>query len=254
MAKQLRKWLVSLTLTGAVLSITLSCSLFDDRIELERNYELRDYSINPETILESLDQGDENVFTLQTVTPEVTSSTPAAPVSWSQADYLRIAQALHEQAWGEPLGAKNLFNVSFDMDCADIERGTFSDATFDSYTIIQTVEEETRIEYWILITPLKNSVSTSKQEFRPNVHSLKPIDLEQYRITAEEALQIAEKNGGSEKRLEVDNACEIDALAPGPDIKDWRIIYVNVPNLIKRLFEIAIDPQTGEYRVLYPKP
>ena len=74
------------------------------------------YSIDPETLLEALDRGDTDVFTLLDPTPEAVS-TPSSleSVSWSQADYLRIAQALHQQSWQEPLGAQNLYHVALEM-------------------------------------------------------------------------------------------------------------------------------------------
>lgn len=253
MVKWLSKWVVFLILIGIILLITVCCRLFDDRIELARDYEQRYYSINPETIIKSLANGNTDVFTLLLTTPEVTSSTTLASISWNQADYLRIAQVLHEQSWGIPVRDQNMDSMLFRVDCADIDRGTFTYASFDFFQIIRTEEEETRIEYTISIRPSENSVYTSKQEFGPNMQIMKPIELERYRITAEQALRIAEEKGGSEKRLEIENDCYIDALAPGPDHKGWRILYGNSMDNINFLLEIAVNPQTGDYKILFPK-
>ena len=127
---------------------------------------------------------------------------------------------------------------------------------FNSFKTIQLVgEEETRIEHWITIIPAKNLVYIVKVEYQPNVRRKKPIDLEQYRITADEALQIAERNGGHEARTAVGNDCEITAFSPTVNGGGWEINYVNYPdNFVKSLYGIAIDPQTGKYEVLYPKP
>lgn len=256
MAKHLRNrnWFVLFALTGSILSITLSCRFYDIQTEQAGNPEIRYYSINPETILESLAQGNENIFSPIVTTPEAMPLAPIEPVLWNQADYFRIAQVLHEQTWGVSVEDQNLENMSFGMDCADVERGIFNFADFDFYQIIQAEGEETRIEYTIVIRPSEGLIYTSKREFRPNMQIMKPVEIGRYNITAEEALGIAEKNGGSEKRLEVGNACNLDVLAPGPDYKGWRILYGDAYDNIKTLLEIAVDPQTGKYKALYPKP
>lgn len=140
------------------------------------------------------------------------------------------------------------------MKCSDISKGTFSEAEFLSSKIIQTGGKEARVEYDIRIMPLHNMVQTSRVEFSPNINKREPIDLAQYRITAEIAMQIAEKNGGTETRLKNKNACQIDALAPGPDGKGWRIMYLNINNLIDSIFEIFINPQTGAFTILKSTP
>jgi hypothetical protein len=254
MVKQLKKRFIFLALMGIILSITLHCRFYDIQTEKAGNPEIRYYSFNPETILESLSEGNTDVFNLITATPEVRSSGPTKPVFLSQADYVRIAQALHEQIWGVSVEDQNLQNMSFEMDCIDVARGIFKSADFDFYQIIQAEGEETRIEYTIMIRPSEGLIYTSKREFRPNMQIMKPVDLGRYNVTAEEALGIAEKYGGSEKRLEVGNTCNLDVIAPGPDYKGWRILYVDAYDNLKPLLEIAVDPQTGEDKVIYPKP
>lgn len=254
MVKHLRKWLVLFALIGSILSITLCCRFYDIQTEQAGYLETRYYSINPETILGTLAQGNKDIFSLIVATPEEMPSVPVKSVLWSQADYFRIAQTLHEQIWGVSVEDQNLRNMSFGMDCEDVERGIFNFADFDFYQIIQAEGEETRIEYTIVIRPSESLIYTSKREFRPNTQIMKPVDVGLYSVTAEAALEIAEKNGGSEKRLEVGNACNLDVLAPGPDYKGWRILYGDASNSIKFLLEIAVDPQTGKCKVLYPKP
>jgi hypothetical protein len=181
-------------------------------------------------------------------------SVPAASVQWSQEDFFQVAQTLHEQSWMEPLGDLNLYNMLFHVNCADAERGTFSEAEFKSYNVIQpTGEEEIRIEHWITIRPLMNSAYTVEVAYQPNVNYKEPIELARYQVTAGEALQIAESSGGSAVRAEVGNDCEISVMAPGPDGKGWRVLYQNKAERYYLLFEIAIDPETGDYKVMYPK-
>jgi hypothetical protein len=205
-------------------------------------------------ILASLDRGDTNVFTLQEETPEGLSSPALVSVFWSQEDFFRISQVLHEQSWQEPLGDQNLYNISFNMGCAYVDRGAFSEAEFLSFDIIESGEEEIRVQHRIRIIPSSNLVYTSKAEYRPNIKNLQPINLSKYKISAEAALRIAEKNGGADKRIEFDNNCRISALAPGPDAKGWRVLYqINKDNWWNLFFEISIDPWTGASKVLVNK-
>ena len=207
------------------INVLSSCRIYDDRLELPKDGPWRFYSINSETILNQLDRGNMDVFNLLAATPEVISSIPATSIHWTQADYFRIAQALHQRSLGEPLGDQNLYSVSFTMGCSEIEQGTFSRAEFESFKVIQTGEEETRFERSMTITPLENSVNILEVQYQPSVKIRKSFSLTQYRITAEEGLQIAEKNGGSKIRLGVNNKCQISAIAPSSDGKGWHITY-----------------------------
>jgi len=255
MTKKVRHWLVFLALIGAVAGMILSCRAYDDRIELSKDGVWQYYSIDTGTILEALAQGNTNVFTLLAATPEGELPSPQKTVHWSQDDFFLVAETIHEQSWGEPLGDQNLYNMLFHVNCADVERGTFSDAEFKSFEVIQVEgEEETRIEHWISIWPEIDLVYAVEVTYQPNVNYKAPIALSQYQVTAGEALQIAENSGGPAIRAEAGNDCKVSVMAPGPDGKGWRVIYANYPNGYHLLFEIAVDPKTGEYKVIYPKP
>lgn len=254
MPKKFKNWLVFFTLIGTLLYLMSSCALFDDRIQVLVNDEERYFSINPVNILESLEQGNTDVFTLLEATPGPLPSTHSTAISWSQDDFFRIAQTLHERSWGESLGSQNLDFMLFNMNCLDIEQGPFSDAELKFFKIIKTKEEDIRIDYHMYILPQRNLVIASKAEYEPNIYNLKPINLAEYHITAEEALQIAEKNGGSEKRLEVDNNCKIKAIADGYESNVWSIRYVHILNIMDSFFTVAVDSQTGKFKVVYPKP
>jgi len=250
---QHKKWFYYLSLL-IVLCITASCYAFFDNREMTRNLETQRYIIDSATILDSLDRGNTNVFTLVEETPQVLSTQPLRLVSWSQEDFLRIAQTLHQKIWQLPLGEQTLFNMTFSIDCSNVEQGSFDAAIFRTYQVIQVGGEKTRVEYTVSIFPSNNEMRTSKLEYYPSLGDYKTIDLAQYHITVDSALQIAEENGGAEKRLQFHNACLINAIAPGPNGKGWRVIYVNIDDRIEKYFEIAIDPETGVSDVIYPKP
>jgi len=120
MTTKAKGWLLFLALL-TLLSITGCYAWINDGYEAESNTEIKVYTINPSTILDSLNRGDTNVFTLQKATPEAGVASPAETVAWSQADFFLIAKALHEQSWKEPLNEQNLYNISFITDCTGVE-------------------------------------------------------------------------------------------------------------------------------------
>jgi hypothetical protein len=233
-----------------IFCVIANCRIFDDRIESTVSQEIKYYKIDPGTILSKLDQGNTDVFTLLKATPQVLPTTSPDLISLKQEDYYRVAQAFSRKYWQEPINESNLYVISFQMDCSDATRGIFTEAGFESFYIVGEGEEETRIEYSITIRPKIGILEAIRKEYRPNVYSWYSMGYENYIITAEEALQIAEQNGGAEKRVEIKNACYIDVLAPGRDGKGWRVIYGNLDR-IGTYFEIAIDPQDGSFRILY---
>lgn len=244
------QWKIVLTLVVVVIITTGCYNLFDDGIEIETNIESQDYFINPEAILNELNKGNVDVFQAQ-----ATPSSSKGIYSWNQTDFLRVAQAFHQKQWQVPLGAQSLNNLSFGMNCSDVTRGKFTEAIFHSSTVVDKGGEETRVEYTIRIVPTDNLIHSSKAEFSPNLKPVEPLDLTNYTVTADDALQIAENNGGTEKRSEFNNACRIDVIAPGPDSQGWRVLYqTNRDKWWDRVFEIAINPKTGSNKVIFPEP
>lgn len=88
------------------------------------------YKIDPETILASLDQGKANVFTPFSGDPNNTSVS-YLPINWTQSDYLKVANALSQAVWHEPLDLKNwnVYDVTFQKVCEDDPKG------FDKFEI-----------------------------------------------------------------------------------------------------------------------
>lgn len=246
----------SFPLLFALLVVISSCRLYNDQVELERSSVWRYYLIDAKSIREQIAKGKTDVFTELGATPEAVPTDSASLIDWRQDDYFRVANALHEITWNEPLDAQNLYSMSFTTDCLSIEKGAlnFSSAQFASYKVVQVGDDEVRFERWITVAPSENLVYSLDVEFSPNVNIRKPFDPTQHKITADDGLKIAETNGGEATRLKIDNKCQISGIAPTPDYKYWQIYYAEFPNLMDILFKVAIDPQTGEYSVLFPDP
>ncbi len=79
----------------------------------------------------------------------------------------------------------------------------------------------------------------------------KTIDFSSLTITAENALQVTEVNGGSVSRSSVNDACHIYmVLAPSSMYNGWQIGYVG--NDLNGLLDIQINTSTGDFKVVYP--
>ena len=75
------------------------------------------YKINPYTVIESLDNGNKNVFMLVRADGSPDNLLTPGSISWTQSDYLKIARALFEFLWKESLDDWIVFSLEFDKDC-----------------------------------------------------------------------------------------------------------------------------------------
>src|SRR5574341_496161 len=222
--------------------------VFDPFIESVQRYpsgighETGYYKIDPQTILKSLDNGETKVFAPETASPE-------DPIfdkyfSWRQADYTKVTAALHEFVWNEGLNDWKLYNMYFGTPCHD----NLSGFELGKYYYFKTIfHKNGQVDYagrGFLITPQYGDVEWGTGPNYPHpILGWKSVNLNKVKITAEEALTIAEQNGGKEARLYVKNECNITAQLSGNS--GWRIfVYRNDTG--SSIFRLEIDPSTGE--------
>jgi len=209
------------------------------------------YEINPETILTNLDQGKTNVFV-----PFFGDTDRDEPyydsIAWTQSDYLKIADALSLETWHEPLDLESWQVIDMDLirGCGDNVQGfhTFTITYYKTLGITNWERHYTtrliEIYSWQGLVRLgKDTVFSA-----PLLLGWDGLDLNQFKITADEALQIAEKNGGLDARLKVDNTCRIilrvNQLSPLPHRPNWLVDYDRAD------FYMHINPYTGKYKIL----
>jgi hypothetical protein len=205
------------------------------------------YLFSPKTILQSLSQGNSDVFFPQPDTFEPISTEPTMVVKWSQNDYVNIGDALHSQLWNEPLEDWKLHSMLFYADCEHIDQGP-QQARFEFYKITRAFYPRLGHEETIAIAPATNSIWLKNEGLNSRAVYKHSIDLMQLQISVDDAFQIAETQGGREARLGVKSNCSVSAiLAPDGAAKNWLINYSNKDN--PRIFDIAIDEYSGEYEV-----
>jgi len=202
----------------------------------ERGY----YKIDPESILTSLSNGETKVFA-----PEIAS--PDDPIfekyfSWQQSDYTKVTAALHEFVWGEGLNDWKLYSMYFSTPCHD----NLSGFELGEYYYFKTIfYKNGRIGYagrGFLVTPQYGDVEWGSGPNYPHpLLGWKSVNINKVKITAEEALAVAEQNGGKDARLLVKNECNITAKLLGQS--GWRI-FIYKYDTGSSIFRIEIDPST----------
>ncbi len=198
------------------------------------------YKIDPDTILASLDRGETDVFA-----PE--PATPPAPIfnstiSWHQSDYLKITNAAFQSVWKETFASWSLLSMVFDTSCRDDPDG------FESGDIHFFKADETNYTTReVLITPQDEDVSWGGgglgSGFSRPSSGWKSIDLIGLKITADDALEIADDHGGKSFRLAKKNQCSLIAALNMDAYDSWQVEYFGNDGLSH--FKIAIDPYTG---------
>jgi hypothetical protein len=237
---------ISITLAFVMLFVAvLSCNI--GKTEEQTNLYSLYYTIEPTSLLESLQRG-EATFTPVSQRPELIPVDQKVTVNWHQADYFYIANTVYEGVLGKTLQDWQLSSMGFALGCSKVQNG-FQNGRFGFFSVVMDNDQESRLERDINIDPSNNFVHVSETKYSPKLIDLKSIDLTQIKISADYALQIAESNGGEEKRASVKNACSISLLLTldRRDRWQWRVYYARSDDRTL-FFDILIDPYTGEVR------
>jgi hypothetical protein len=208
--------------------------------------DLRIYSFDPNTILTELDQSDGTIF--QPLSDYQAPVFPSGTFPWRQQDYLKIANALNKFVTQDSLEGWSVYNLHSFRDCSDNPVGL--DNFLITYFKIDGDQYIARgIEVWSLS---KDAAIGGDMHFpRPfpigwtDWHSLP--DLKGLKVTADEALQIAEAQGGKTFRGTVNNECSV-FVSLGDR---WYVTYS--PDGSGSSFQVSIDLYSGEYRITSDK-
>ncbi len=204
------------------------------------------YKIDSGSIISSLGQGDNNVFSAVLATPETGSALAPGSFAWHELDYLKIAKALHQFVWKQPFDSWNLYSMQFKRGCKG-PLGGFDSAEFTVYKAVEVNGQQVYTAHGVGIYPLLSIVSWGGDTNfpRPLIFGWQSIDIAGLKITADDALQIAEQNGGSKIRQRVNDGCRISARV---STKGWYVQYSG--NDFSDLLEVLVDARTGKANVI----
>ena len=200
------------------------------------------YRIDPNTIIGALDSGATDIFTpIDSSRPDGVSD---EPVSWQQDDFIKVARALNQTVWSEPLSGWKLYSMHFSTACQDDPRG-FTEGDF--YYFRTTFRDNGKIRFttqdFFISLPYEQATWAGGANFAHPLFGWENIRLGRIQITAEDALTIAEENGGRESRLLVDNNCSIHMALAGDNV--WQV-YMYHDDTRALIFRMEIDPSTGQ--------
>ncbi len=248
----LSKRLLFFAITLVFLGIGLACLfyIFSDTSNSYQAPVYTYYTFDPDTVLSSLAGENQNVFIVQDEDFEPVSSEPVNIVKWSQGDYLRITDAVHEQFWQTTIENWKIHFMTFRADCEHIAEGP-QQGIFRYYESTNRFFGRSGLDETIYIDPSTKSVSLSYEGLSSRSQYSRSIDLSELKISVHTAFQIAENNGGREVRLRVNNDCFVGAvLSPYEINMGWNVYYYNKDS--PNIFEINIDEFNGEYEVIRP--
>jgi hypothetical protein len=132
MSNEIKKLMISLVmlsilLIGIYIYSEILSTNWDDHLSPKTPqddviHSTTDYQINPYTILSDLKNGRLDVFIVGT-DPDI-SPLPSNSILWKGEEYLAIAEAAHEQEWGESLAEWHLYSLRFSIRrCQQVEEG-----------------------------------------------------------------------------------------------------------------------------------
>jgi len=219
----------------------IACYLEETKSSIPLLHE--EFSINPVTILEDISQDKKDIFIpVETRVP----NSEYIPVNWSQEDYITIAGSIHKLAWNEELHDWKINSILFYLQCKEVSYGSQS-VYFTYFKVIENDKEENRLVHNIVIQPQEKIVGAWFEKYSRLTATWEEYKISEFNITSDEALLIAEDNGGKLYRENNNNDCSISISLnrKNRNNKDWAVTYYGD----SYNFEIIIDPKTGEYRL-----
>jgi hypothetical protein len=221
--------------------ISLFNSIIETKVETTKDSY---YSFNPNIALDLIKQNNlEEAFILQPEDFEPDFDAHTSVVRWKQSDFLQIARSLYETATGDSLDNWVLQAVYFGTDCKTIESG-FQQANLYFYKTMNSSLTKTRYTTSISINIPAGFIRIKNETISPIWGEKKSIDLQDIYISVDDALRLAEDNGGQELRKKIENRCEVSvSLAPDIEINNWKVVYFNNDS---NLLIFTIDKASGE--------
>jgi hypothetical protein len=177
------------------------------------------YKIDPKTILVSLERGDKNVFTLLPENDALNlGEIPNLSIYWTQADFLKLASALGQTVWEDPMDLTNwrVYSLSLRGSCGN-------PIGFDHASITYFKNEGKRyVTRYIEIHPFFGWVRWGDGNTYPQpiLQKWKPVDLARAKITADDALRTVNEDVKARFQI-VDHICGVMVGSSRFDPKAW---------------------------------
>jgi hypothetical protein len=211
--------------------------------------EIGAYRFESSKTLIDLNNGIDNILTPVPHESLLQSPRDKSQVKWSFSDYLKVANAVKRQTWQDEMKDWSVYGMDFYTGCNDSLNGfSFGDFIYFKPAITETGNAYETREIWI--SPQQGQIEWGAGNYYPKpLFGWRKIDLNKV-ISADDALQIAENNGGKSARQKVSNICDI-FLSYNPNINsnNW-ILTMSHNNELPNIFEIQVNPYNGKFNVI----
>lgn len=171
-------------------------------------------------------------------------------VDWSMGDYLRVRDLFVKQIIHDTSTKWTPSRYDFKLRCNQAMIG-LQTGNIEAFVAHTDSRVHYRTERNISIFPqygrLLYTENQYENQYLSDPFKATPIDTSRLRLTADEALHIAERNGGSAIRAEVDDKCIIEVTMLGWRGLSWEITYSFLEG-DRKDYKVNVDGETGEVK------
>lgn len=198
------------------------------------------YKIDPGTILASLERGDANVFMPLLKDPQdITDNVTDISIRWTQADFLKIASALGQFMWGDPMDLLDwsVYSITFEGFCDNPAGFDYAKITYFKTGRITYSTRLIEIHPYFGWVGWGNGTTYPK----PILQKWNSVDLFEAKITADDALRIASEDA-KERFQSRDNCGVIMGTPQNNDPQNWYLHFFGSPG-----FAYIVNLETGNF-------
>jgi hypothetical protein len=213
--------------------IFVGAFVYDNHLYEEENSSLNDpnlmssyldtgyYKIDPRTILVSLENGDPHVFTpLWSDQAFALEQITDISINWTLTDFLKIASAIGQFAWGDPMDLDDwsVYSIGLEGNCGDHVGFYSADITYfkrDEYGYVTRLIEIPPYLGWV-------RWGDGNRYRQPILHKWQGIDLARAKIIMDNTLRKANEDATRSFAVRKD-ACRVSVYSSRFDPENWHL-------------------------------
>jgi hypothetical protein len=237
----------------AVFITILACQIFPPEAEREVFSDDGDYIFDTNAILDSLAQGESDLFIPLVQTTDTPNNDSKIRDNWDYTDLLNIAESFHQWKWKESINVWNVSELRYYIECDDVESGP-SILSIELFRVDNSARQGTRFVHRIVIGNPSGTIYWSETKRYPATENWQSADIAEFKIPAKTALKIAEQNGGQDLRMALSDCRVFVTIAPHLSKQEWVVRYeTNLLDGWHDLLDVYVDKESGESRTIILK-
>lgn len=225
--------------------ITLSCQDFNESRERVIDYKDYYYEIDPNMIIDDIDDGNKGVFRS---VPNDFQESVSVERGWTQEDFFKVIDALAETRLPDSFMQYRLDYLSADYKCDQVGKAPWRlTARYNLESKSGDIDQWER--YLVHIIPEIGYLHVSYQLWQPLLSSRVTMDKKGIKVPFEEAIQIANENGGQAYIDKHEKNCSvyIDLFPKSGNRLIWKLRYQGPKWYATNDFvEVFVDAVTGK--------